>query len=994
MATSGSFGYVISRIPLETLVSKVRLHEMLIGQFGILASRFNTTFPEFQLEHEQLDLECQTLVYRMTVLLSLMEAGEKQRLSQLDTYVQDHLSHIMDLKSYVDQNGTFASLIKGLKITDEEFERLNHISPFKDPFQQLPDFPLEHQSDSEEQGESGSQEANQTEDASEDAQGNPFGQLLIQFPVESTTTEIPQFWFNQTEKMPETSTYMESEMFSINNETDGNTVPPPLNFLENQNETELQSNLLQGGDDLNDTTTISSFENSTYSSTFVTDEITTQSAVTSTASLESSTTVTEAEVSTIALEDDLTTVLTILDDVIAESVLENVTESVFENDTTENETIDTEQEQIMIENYIILNENVTVNNSTLAETNLINLTDSDTLSESPEEQAFKRKYPHYQGVDLDTVLRNCSLPIEQAEPADFSTYSNYRKYKVQGEIIKQIIAKYGISDREKLNCFISKIQAKKTHVSGSGAAANRRGKRQIAEVVSAISLANSIYNSVKIASIQSQMGSLGSLVDTVVSQMETQASKINELTIKINKCFDACRIALLTIGKLTARIQLGNLLHTLKISQNGLRILLTNLELGLEKLSLNRLSPFFVTKDAVIASWENLKESARKQGMLVSGVNEKILFASETSVFSIRGLPYFIIEVGLTPIKNTFSIYKFMPSPVTLKNMTFHFRPKHTYLIIDELKSVSKEISQSEFDTCHRTDLLYHCKFERVYSKGVKHRPSCLARLFNNNYAEISEYCPLVVDSGNAESITEISINTFKIHSVKGTTVHLNCKNVSLSRQITVKGTEIITLPSENCEGSSPNYIFFGSISLLTEFDIFDSHALFSNEQLLGFSVLQPHDMAQLRSLIKSMKKEAPLKEINVNEIKKRFYDKQMSLLYNVHNYRTEIYIGGFLLMIGLCLPCCYWWRRRLTTKSYEKIYRADEARTENVTVVQARPKSRKREKAPARPLIQTATAPVRDPSDASTVEMDHPFVPAALTGSEIIALRKLHNIM
>ena len=76
LATSGSFGYVISRIPLETLVSKVRLHEMLIGQFGILASRFNTTFPEFQLEHEQLDLECQTLVYRMTVLLSLMEAKD------------------------------------------------------------------------------------------------------------------------------------------------------------------------------------------------------------------------------------------------------------------------------------------------------------------------------------------------------------------------------------------------------------------------------------------------------------------------------------------------------------------------------------------------------------------------------------------------------------------------------------------------------------------------------------------------------------------------------------------------------------------------------------------------------------------------------------------------------------------------------------------------------------------------------------------------------
>ena len=464
-------------------------------------------------------------------------------------------------------------------------------------------------------------------------------------------------------------------------------------------------------------------------------------------------------------------------------------------------------------------------------------------------------------------------------------------------------------------------------------AGNRRKKRQVAEVLSGLSLAASIYNGVRINQIQSQMGKLNSLVDSVVASIETQSEKINELTEKLERCFQACTRALVSIQQRNAQEQLTEFLHTITMSANSILVLLNSFELGIEKLSLGRLSPFFVTQKAVKDSWKNLKESARKQGLLVSGQDEKVLFNSEAATFTIKGLPYFIIEVPLSPAKQTFSIYEYMDSPVSLKNMTFHFRPQNRYLVIDELKAVSREISTAEFNTCKRIGELYHCKFEKVYSRGMNQQPSCLIRLFNSKFDDISFYCPVIVDAENMESVAEISLNRFKIHSHIGTTVNLDCKNTSLSKQIAVKGTTIVDMPANNCQGSTPNFIFFGTLTLLTQSDLFDSHSIFTHEQLLGFELSTQQDMHNLAVIIKQLKKEKPLQELNVNEIRQRFHEKQMAVLNSVRDYRMEIYVGAFLLFIGIIIPCCVVYRRRRKYARRTRYAQDDGTSHEKVTI-------------------------------------------------------------
>ena len=47
------------------------------------------------------------------------------------------------------------------------------------------------------------------------------------------------------------------------------------------------------------------------------------------------------------------------------------------------------------------------------------------------------------------------------------------------------------------------------------------------------------------------------------------------------------------------------------------------------------------------------------------------------------------------------------------------------------------------------------------------------------------------------------------LNSKQGTTITITCKNTTLNRQISVKGTELIKLPADNCQGSSPSFIFW-----------------------------------------------------------------------------------------------------------------------------------------------------------------------------------------
>ena len=139
LVASSDSGYLISRIPLEQMIAKVRIHEMLSHQFKKVADEFNQTekLAEFSLHGHQIVTQSQEMVYRMLILLSLMEDAGDRKLSLLDTYVSEHLALLIDLKRYVDQSGTFQSLVQGMVLSDEQFRRINAIdrqNPFFNPY--------------------------------------------------------------------------------------------------------------------------------------------------------------------------------------------------------------------------------------------------------------------------------------------------------------------------------------------------------------------------------------------------------------------------------------------------------------------------------------------------------------------------------------------------------------------------------------------------------------------------------------------------------------------------------------------------------------------------------------------------------------------------------------------------------------------------------------------------------------------------------------------
>ena len=351
-----------------------------------------------------------------------------------------------------------------------------------------------------------------------------------------------------------------------------------------------------------------------------------------------------------------------------------------------------------------------------------------------------------------------------------------------------------------------------------------------------------------------------------------------------------------------------------------------------------------------------MKESAREQGLLIAGRDEKILFRSECSTFTIDGIPHFLLEVPLFPATTTFELFKFLDSPLTLNNLTFHIRPQNPYLAIDNLRSVSKEVSKSDFEACQKVGDMYNCKFEKLFHKGINHRPSCLVRLLTNNYADLYKYCPLTIDPNQRESISQQSLNEFRVYSMKGTTITISCKNSTLDTQISVKGTELIKLPAENCQGSSPSFVFYGSLTLLTENDVFTNHALIDHKSMLGIEVLTPDQIENLHKTVSAMQESSPLQDIDVNSVKQKLHEQQNAILNNISDYRLEIYLAIALFLLGFLIPCFFYIRRRRANDRHDNSRAGREPRVRyavpETVVVHTGGKRRKR---PAPPVPATA---------------------------------------
>ena len=865
ISQSGDYGYIISRIPLETLVAKIRLHELLCHQYTKIAQPWNGSMPHYYLAALELSMTSEELVYRLSVLLTLLETSDDNKLSILDGYISDHLQKVLDLKSYVDRNGSFESLMAGLAISDDEFSRINDVNPFVDPFQALKVFPNP--------STESSPVANSDSSGTENEQGNLNNQPDIDILQKVTTVKgIP--WFNWTQKTP---TPIETQMTEV-----------PI----------LDLNINVGLEALNNTGGTDNLETETESAPEPESEPEPAPEPESEPEPEP-----EPESNPEPEPEILAEPPAILDD--------SQTDNISVPSVGSNVKI--------VNNSIILTEGESSNDiSNALKTNQIgplaqtvtqrNLTDT-------EADNFDAQNPTFQPLDLKQIFNDCQINFAYQQPANFTSMRNNEKSAHQKKILAQLKTSIMTLDTNRPTgdfvCLGNKISSNQQILSGVTQAPASRQKRQIGEVIASLSFANSIYNSVKIEKIQGQMGHLSSLVDTVISSMSIQLERLNVLTKKIQECFLYCTQALTTIGQMTANLQLSNLLHHLKISQNEIENLLTAFELGLEKLSLDRLSPFFTTKNSVIDAWQNLKESAREQGLLIAGKDEKILFKSECSTFTISGIPHFIIEVPLFPATTTFELYKFLDSPLTLNNLTFHIRPQNPYLVIDNLKSVSREISKTDFEECQKVGNMFNCKFEKIYNKGLTHKPSCLVRLLTNNYADLHKYCPLTIDPNQQESISQQSLNEFRVYSREGTTITISCKNSTLNTQISVKGTELIKLPAENCQGSSPSFVFYGSLTLLTESDVFTNHALIDHKSLLGITVLTPEQIENLHKTVSAMQESSPLKDIDVNSVTEKLHEQHNAILNDISDYRIEIYLGIALFLLGFLIPCFFYLRRR-----------------------------------------------------------------------------------
>ncbi|CAB4046336.1 Hypothetical predicted protein, partial [Paramuricea clavata] len=107
-------------------------------------------------------------------------------------------------------------------------------------------------------------------------------------------------------------------------------------------------------------------------------------------------------------------------------------------------------------------------------------------------------------------------------------------------------------------------------------------------------------------------------------------------------------------------------------------------------------------------------------------------------------------------------LYKYVPSPLVLHNLTLSTHPTKDLLAINQERTMYKELGETDLTECLRYGRKYHCQFQNVLSKNV--RTSCLFVLFSRNLGLVEQTCNMHVDNIQKTAV-QLSPHQFRLTS-------------------------------------------------------------------------------------------------------------------------------------------------------------------------------------------------------------------------------------
>lgn len=317
-----------------------------------------------------------------------------------------------------------------------------------------------------------------------------------------------------------------------------------------------------------------------------------------------------------------------------------------------------------------------------------------------------------------------------------------------------------------------------------------RHKRQLfiglAMALGIVSSGTSIYNTVEISKLHSDITSLRQGLHHVAHVMTAEAHAINRLNDNLHKVKESCTFILERLQNQQNEINaLTEVIGLLTLIQNF------NTELsawgrGMESLAEGHLHPSLVDKQKLHQAISAIEEQARKSGRRLLHENKSQIYRAPTSFLATEDEKIiFITHVPLVE-QQPLEMFELLPSMKRIHNIVMEVSAEKQILATDSRGQTGIEMTQLDLLRCQREDRhngrFFICPDANVFRNEI--RKTCLGGMFFSHQNEIEERCLHTIRLEDKEDLVQIEKDEILLFSQENTTLIEKCSNGTHYHQV------------------------------------------------------------------------------------------------------------------------------------------------------------------------------------------------------------------
>lgn len=431
--------------------------------------------------------------------------------------------------------------------------------------------------------------------------------------------------------------------------------------------------------------------------------------------------------------------------------------------------------------------------------------------------------------------------------------------------------------------------------------ADHRQKRQLFAGVSfltgILSFGTSIYNTVEISKLHSELSGLEHGTKHIAKILEEQDQAITTLTNSVNTIKHTAELLLhetsqqkeelLTLKKFGI---LSTLLssHLADISAWGR---------GLEALLEGRLHPTVVNHAKLREALQSLSRQAGHHGLKPLHQDASFIFKADVSYVATEAFQI-IVYVHLPYVDSEpLDLFQHLPVPFRHDQLLLTMDSEKNVIASDEIGMFGAELSSTDLLHCHSMKNhhgnVFACPHSNLLNRQI--RKTCLGSLLFGDAATAAQTCRQRIQRvETAEDFAlQLRPETLMVYSKNNSTVVETCGSGTKKLQ-TVAGLAMVTA-TRGCKMSGKTFLLKPEFSIFSEADIFDAVATFNVKDLMPVEGSNAED---LRKALEEIEKIEEVKPRSLAELQAWVRNSEKSSRSNIINLTMAS--GAILIAIGL----------------------------------------------------------------------------------------------